>query len=66
MNKEEKLAFVRGYKMALAEGVVRNVLPECSSDIHSKEHDMADLGDPCFCGSDNCEICVKCGAQNHD
>lgn len=30
------------------------------------EHEFnVDLGDPCFCGSDNCAACM-CGVENHD
>lgn len=31
------------------------------------EHNYTiDLGDPCFCGSDNCAMCEFCGDENHD
>lgn len=29
-------------------------------------HDYIDCGDPCWCGSDNCEVCLICGDENHD
>lgn len=57
--------FERGYKMALMHQQ-GSFLPPCDPDIHSNKHAMADTGDPCWCGSDNCEVCVKCGATNHD
>lgn len=30
------------------------------------EHEWFDLGDPCWCGSDNCSQCANCGVQVHD
>lgn len=29
-------------------------------------HTMEDFGDPCYCGSDNCAYCAKCGVESHD
>ncbi len=29
-------------------------------------HQWHDLGDPCWCGSDNCEVCLGCGWESHD
>lgn len=29
-------------------------------------HKTYDLGDPCYCGSDNCDKCRFCGIENHD
>lgn len=33
---------------------------------HDDKHNIHDLGDPCYCGSDNCVICLDCGEENHD
>lgn len=30
------------------------------------KHTWLDLGDPCWCGSDNCSICQHCKVQVHD
>lgn len=29
-------------------------------------HTWKDLGDPCYCGSDNCFICKTCSFETHD
>jgi hypothetical protein len=29
-------------------------------------HTWKDLGDPCYCGSDNCYKCYWCGFETHD
>lgn len=29
-------------------------------------HQWRDLGDPCYCGSDNCFQCLNCGFETHD
>lgn len=29
-------------------------------------HKHLDLGDPCYCGSDNCSICKNCYIESHD
>lgn len=29
-------------------------------------HNWFDLGDPCYCGSDNCSRCKCCGVEVHD
>ena len=67
-SKEEKIAFVRGFKFGFAQDErLKITLPApCDPDEHSPKHDLADTGDPCWCGSDNCSICLKCGQQNHD
>ena len=31
-----------------------------------KGHHFKDLGDPCYCGSDNCFKCLGCGFETHD
>lgn len=34
--------------------------------VKEHEHNFnIDLGDPCYCGSDNCYACV-CGEESHD
>ena len=33
---------------------------------YDSSHKYHDLGDPCYCGSDNCGICLDCGEENHD
>lgn len=33
---------------------------------YDSSHNYHDLGDPCYCGSDNCGICLDCGEENHD
>jgi len=30
------------------------------------DHRWLYLGDPCWCGSDNCYVCSDCGYQTHD
>lgn len=34
----------------------------CLDGVHYWE----DLGDPCYCGSDNCFVCGNCGFETHD
>ena len=29
-------------------------------------HKWEDLGDPCYCGSDNCFRCANCKYETHD
>lgn len=29
-------------------------------------HIWKDLGDLCYCGSDNCDKCIGCGFEDHD
>lgn len=65
-TKSEYDTFVRGYKMALFHNSQKPQLEPCDLYIYSPKHEMRDTGDPCWCGSDNCEVCIKCGAQNHD
>ena len=33
--------------------------------LHKHKYTI-DLGDPCFCGSDNCAACEVCLKENHD
>lgn len=59
------LQVIRNYKIAEAFLRSRGVgvdVPE----RHGLDHDWMDTGDPCWCGSDNCAVCLICGEENHD
>lgn len=35
-------------------------------EFRKETHAWYDLGDPCYCGSDNCAKCRVCGIESHD
>lgn len=56
--------YTREYGWVRAKGIVMWLrwLALCSW----LDHIWCDLGDPCWCGSDNCFECAGCGYQSHD
>lgn len=62
------LQIIRDYKIAKAAMRYRGVGVDVP-DGHGTpptNHDWIDTGDPCWCGSDNCAVCLICGEENHD
>ena len=59
------LQIIRDFKIAEAAMRWRGVGVDVEHR-HGPDHDWMDTGDPCWCGSDNCAVCLICGEENHD
>lgn len=75
VNHVRRVGEARGMKFMLILNLKQALFALEQNGIHYGEtcikkegdkHDMIGTGDPCWCGSDNCEVCLKCGLENHD
>ncbi len=62
------LQIIRDFKIAEAAMRWRGVGVDVPEGHATSEpgHDWISTGDPCWCGSDNCAVCLICGEENHD
>jgi hypothetical protein len=72
-KRGRKLQAIWNYKLAQAQLAQFCVVIEAKAldvtEEHgtgNQSHDWISTGDPCWCGSDNCLICLVCLEENHD